>query len=213
MNERIRTHIEHLFENAPETRKALELKDELLGNCNSKYDDLIAEGTDPDDAFRIVAASIGDVDDLLAQLKSNLSISSQEREKKQLQRAILTSIAIGLYILSPIGLFVLHETIGLCILFVMAAVATMLLVFSSMIMPKYLRVDDTMVEEFKEWKDYKNRKSGIRKSVSSILWIFVTIVYILVSFLTGRWEITWVLFLIGGLCEGLIKIYFEMRRK
>lgn len=213
MNERIRTHIEHLFENAPETRKALELKEELLGNCNSKYDDLVSSGTDPDDAFRIVAASIGDVDDLLAQLKRNPSIDSQEREKRQFRRAVLTAVAIGLYILSPIGLFILGNTTGLCILFVMVAVATMMLVFSSMIMPKYLREDDTMVEEFKEWKDCKNRKTGIRKSISSILWLFVTIVYLLVSFLTGHWEITWIIFLIGGLCEGLINIYFEMRKK
>ena len=61
MNERIRTHVEGLFEGAPMTRKILDLKEELLANLNSKYDDLVAGGTSPDDAYRTVIAGIGDV--------------------------------------------------------------------------------------------------------------------------------------------------------
>jgi hypothetical protein len=45
-NERLRTYIESLFENAPKTRKAIELKEEILLNLTDKYNDLIAEGKD-----------------------------------------------------------------------------------------------------------------------------------------------------------------------
>ena len=44
MKENIRKHIESLFADAPKTRKAIELKEELTQNTIEKYEDLISEG-------------------------------------------------------------------------------------------------------------------------------------------------------------------------
>ena len=69
MKEKIRKHINGLFTEAPKTRKAMELKEEMIQNTIEKYEDLIAEGHKEEDAFRIVVGSIGDVTELFEDLK------------------------------------------------------------------------------------------------------------------------------------------------
>ena len=44
MKEKIRKHINELFKDAPKTRRAVELKEEMAQNTIEKYEDLIAEG-------------------------------------------------------------------------------------------------------------------------------------------------------------------------
>ena len=61
MKEKIQKHIDALFTNAPKTRKAMELKEELTQNTIEKYEDLISEGYREEDAFQNVIGSIGDV--------------------------------------------------------------------------------------------------------------------------------------------------------
>lgn len=69
MNEKIRNHIEMLFFNAPRTRRAFELKEELLSNSEERYQDLIANGVSPEDAFQNVVNSIGNVSELFLGLE------------------------------------------------------------------------------------------------------------------------------------------------
>ena len=44
MQEKIRNHINELFAEAPKTRKAMDLKEEMTQNTIEKYEDLIREG-------------------------------------------------------------------------------------------------------------------------------------------------------------------------
>lgn len=73
MNERIKAHIEGLFQSAPRTKKIIELKEEIMSNCNCKYEDLIAGGATSDEAFKTVIAGIGDVSELISQLETGVS--------------------------------------------------------------------------------------------------------------------------------------------
>ncbi|HEX3025726.1 MAG TPA: hypothetical protein VHR42_00630, partial [Clostridia bacterium] len=68
------------------------------------------------------------------------------------------------------------------------------------------------VEEFKEWHSSNSDKVRIRKSISSVLWPLVVITYLLVSFFTGQWGITWIIFLIGVAIENIIRAVFELKR-
>lgn len=54
-----------------------------------------------------------------------------------------------------------------------------------------------MVNEFKDWQSGKPSQKSIQKQISGIIWTCVLIVYFLISFLTGAWYITWLIFLIG----------------
>ena len=44
MNDKLRSYINTLFQDAPQTKKTVELKEEMLQNLTDKYNDLVAAG-------------------------------------------------------------------------------------------------------------------------------------------------------------------------
>lgn len=64
MNE-LRMYVEHLFEGKVLTTENIELKEEIYGNLVARYEDLIADGLDEDEALRRTKESITSIDDVL----------------------------------------------------------------------------------------------------------------------------------------------------
>lgn len=71
MENKLRAYMDHLFQDVPNTKKAVEVKEEILQNIVDKYHDLVAEGKSEEAAYNIAIASIGDLDELLASLKDS----------------------------------------------------------------------------------------------------------------------------------------------
>lgn len=219
MNEKLRNYIEFLFEDAPKTKEVIELKEEMLQNLIDKYNDLVSEGKTSEAAYNIATASIGDVNDLIAQLK-NRPTYQQGFEKEMLaskkRSALFTSIAVMLYIMSVIPVMLLGEIgtgiLGVVIMFILIAIATGLIVYNSMSKPKYLKKDQTVVEEFKEWKANSIEKNALYKSICGAMWSIIVVIYFIVSFMTMAWHITWIIFLIGSAIQGIIHAIFELRK-
>jgi len=219
MNEKLRNYIEFLFEDAPKTKEVIELKEEMLQNLIDKYNDLVSEGKTSEAAYNIATASIGDVNDLIAQLK-NRPTYQQGFEKEMLaskkRSALFTSIAVVLYIMSVIPVMLLGEIgtgiIGVVIMFVMIAIATGLIIYNSMSKPKYLKKDQTVVEEFKAWKANSVEKNALYKSICGAMWSIIVVIYFIISFMTMAWHITWVIFLIGSAIQGIIHAIFELKK-
>jgi hypothetical protein len=215
MNNRLREYIDNLFATAPSNMKAVEVKEEILQNLTDKYNDLIAEGKSEDVAFNIAVASIGDVSDLIRELQGlpqQYSKITEQNEKQKQRTALLTAIAIGFYILSPVPVIMIQNEIGVVFLFVFIAIATGILVFNGITKSKNQQVPDTMVEEFKEWRERNSGKNQLQKSVLSAIWAVGVVIYFLVSFSTGAWYITWVIFLIIAAVEGVVKALFDMSK-
>ncbi len=219
MNEKLRNYIEFLFEDAPKTKEVIELKEEMLQNLIDKYNDLVSEGKTSEAAYNIATASIGDVNDLIAQLK-NRPTYQQGFEKEMLaskkRSALFTSIAVVLYIMSVIPVMLLGEIgtgiLGVVIMFILIAIATGLIVYNSMSKPKYLKKDQTVVEEFKEWKANSIEKNALYKSICGAMWSIIVVIYFIISFMTMAWHITWIIFLIGSAIQGIIHAIFELRK-
>ena len=155
MQNKLRAYMDHLFANTPPTKAAVELKEEMLQNLTDKYNDLLAEGKTPEAAFNIATASIGDISELLAQLRREETHEPRYTED-QIQRsrqrsALCISIAVMLYILCVIPC-ILWQTYGVIFMFIMIAAATGLLIYNGMTKLSYQKKEDTVVEEFKEWK-------------------------------------------------------------
>ena len=81
MNERIRKEVNTLFQNAPNTKRANDLKDEIISNAEDKYEDLIKQGTNEEEALQIVIKEIGNVDELIEELNKNNPIHTQYVEE------------------------------------------------------------------------------------------------------------------------------------
>ncbi len=209
MNEKLRHYIDDLFANAPSTVRAVELKEEMYQNLMDKYNDLINEGKSEESAYNIAVASIGDVDSLISGLSSERNPVSQ---KNRTRSGILVAIAIGLYILSPVPVILIQDEFGLMFLFLFAAVATGLLIYNGATQERYVKADDTMVEEFKEWKQNGKQKNKAAEAIVGSFWLIAVCVYIVVSFMTGAWHITWIIFLIAAAVASLIRGIFMLKQ-
>ena len=209
MNEKLRCYIDDLFANAPSTVRAVELKEELFQNLTDKYNDLIAEGKSEEAAYNIAIASIGDVDSLISGLSGTKSVETQASKKRS---GIFVSIAIALYILSPVPVIWIQNEAGVVLLFLFVAVATALLIYNGVTREKYVKTDDTMVEDFKEWKHHGSQKNKAVDAIVGSFWLIAVCVYIVVSFMTGAWHITWIIFLIAAAIASMIRGLFMLKQ-
>ena len=219
MEQQIRTYVDKLFAETVATRKSVELKEEMIQNLTEKFNDLIEEGKTPDAAYNIVIAGIGDISYLLKDLEKESTHPSATAERRQ-KTAMITAIAVMLYILSVVPLIVLAALInrpgapivGVVIMFIFIACATGLLIYNSMTKPKYQKSGDTIVEDFKQWQSESHEKKSLRSSVSSAVWALLVAVYFLVSFFSGAWHITWVIFILGAAVQSIINIAFTLKK-
>ena len=98
-------------------------------------------------------------------------------------------------------------------MFVMVAIATGLLIYNNMTKPEYYKDEDSMVEDFKEWQSESHERRQMRNAIDSALWSIIFALYFIISFSTGAWHITWVIFLIGAAIESLISIFIPRIKK
>lgn len=215
MQDKLRAYMDHLFANTPPTKAAVELKEEMLQNLTDKYNDLLAEGKTPEAAFNIATASIGDISELLDQLRREESHAPHYTED-QIQRsrqrsALCISIAVMLYILCVVPC-ILWQTYGVIFMFIMIAVATGLLIYNGMTKLSYQKKEDTVVEEFKEWKSESDERKKTLKSINSSIGTIFLVLYFIISFSTGAWYITWLIFLISGAIQNVVKACFDLKQ-
>lgn len=221
MEDKLRAYMDHLFREVPQTKKAVEIKEEILQNLVDKYHDLIAEGKSEEAAYNIAVASVGDLSELLDSLKEDkvetnpqMTMEYMTWKKKSAGRV---TIAVMLYILCVVPIILLSElggpeVLGVCLMFCFIAVATGILIYNNMTKPTYPKMDDTIMEDFKEWKSQNDAEKQARKSITGAMWGIITALYFVISFSTGAWYITWVIFLIGGALESIVKAIFDLKK-
>ena len=221
MEDKLRRYIDGLFARTAPTKKAVELKEEMLMNLEDKYNDLISAGKTPEAAYNIVIAGIGDVGGLLYELEADAPDMEEVIEVETARRvsAMFTAIAVMGYILSFLPLMILGifgstfaTRIGVPVMFLMIAASTGLLVFNNMTKPKGERRSGTIVEEFREWQADSHDRKTLRRAISSALWAILIALYFIISFWTSAWHITWIMFLLGAAIEAIINILFAVKK-
>lgn len=219
MEYKIREYMDQLFESAPRTQRAYELKIELTQNLIEKYYALSAEGKDPEDAYNLTIMSIGDVRELFAQLEDDEEGNPvpqpvyYPQPQPDHRRALVRTAAVMLYILSVVPPIVMSslggsfgsDVLGPVGMFIMIALATGLLVFDHYTHPKAPQpVPGSVVKDFQQWQKQKSKTKGLRAAFNGVYWPLVVAFYFIISFGTGRWYITWVLFLIAAAVDVVI---------
>ncbi|MBD5550342.1 MAG: hypothetical protein HDQ96_04085 [Lachnospiraceae bacterium] len=224
MKEKITLHFNNLFTDAPKTRKALDLKEEMIQNAMDKYDDMVADGYSEEDAYHNVIESIGDVTELFPEVEERnlLTLSEKDRKKK----AMFTAAAVGMYIFAGAVFFffgLISEitrsyrydltALGFVLALLICIVPTVMLVYAANMYPGYTkREKDDMVERYKEAKYSSNKEKAVRKSINSIIWTMALILYFAISFTTYNWNITWIIFLIAACVQAIVKLIFELKK-
>lgn len=213
MEYNLRAYLNELFENAPKTQKAYELKVELTQNLLDKYHALLAEGKSEQEAYNLTVMSIGDVRELFTGLEDGPVQTAPTYIPPvdgTSRRAAVTAVAVMMYILSVVPVIVfgsigILESLGVVLMFVMIAAATGLLIYNHATKPKVESQSGTVVADFKQWQSKNDSKKQLLKAIRSAYWPLVLAVYFLLSFGTGKWSVTWIIFLIAPAVDGIIK--------
>lgn len=211
MKEKLIQYVDLLFAGA---KGSEEIKQEILQNTLDRYDDLIAEGRSPESAYRIAISGIGDINEILGQGFQTRSSAAtapsataprNSSSKDSSTKKMLQAVAVGLYIISLVPLIILSEihmeTLGLCATLGICAVATVLIVLGS--------------KNQENAQPYPPKSSSPSKalceSICHTVWVVALVLFFLISFLTGAWFITWLIFPMAGAVQGLIKAIFDLK--
>lgn len=209
MREQLIQYVELLFAGA---RNCEDIKQEILQNTLDRYDDLIAEGKVPEAAYRLAITGIGDINEILGTKNQPepvapvIASAEEEKDNDTPMKKLLRAVAVGLYIICPMPLFILSEfgmdTIGLCGTLAIVAVATVLIILGA-------KKDDK--KETSEVASPRDPKEEMVKSIHSVIWAIGLAAYFVVSFATSAWHITWLVFPIIAAVQGLAKAIVDLK--
>lgn len=200
---------------------AEDIRMEILQNTLDRYDDLIAQGKTAEAAYRLAISGIGDIGELLdGQAAPVYSQASYQQAPVYAEDATLEklgldlgrtmrAIAVGLYILSPIPLIGLDmigmDVLGVCLTLAIVAAATVLMVL-------FRRKNEEPVS-YERREPSSDRRKSLKKSINSLISTIGLVLYFIVSFATGAWYITWLIFPIIGAVNGLVNACLDLKEE
>lgn len=198
MEQKIREYIDSVFRDVPHSERADNIRNEILQNLLDKYADLLKEGRTADEAYAIAISSGGDLSGIVADLrgesvKYNYNYEKQfdkmyekqyKREKKKCSRfdSLLWPITVCLYLLYS------------------------LLVRGAWAYSWNLFIAASAVSSLYRFLTVKSNRKARRGALSSFVWTATVVVYFILSFATGRWDITWILFILAIAVSNIAEI-------
>lgn len=211
MREQLAQYVKLLFAGTTDSE---DMQQEILQNTLDRYDDLIDQGKAPEAAYRLAISGIGDINEILGAASPAPAAAAAENEDYRgrplpsARKKTMRAVAIGMYICSAIPLFILGNigdgVIGLSITCLLVAAATALIIMSS----------DARSEQSKEMKSAKEPltpQQELRQAVQKTLSTVALVLFLVVSFLTGAWYITWLIFPIMGAVRGIVFACMDLK--
>ena len=110
---------------------------------------------------------------------------------------LLYDISIA-WIMVTIPVLNMNPIVSSAILLLICGIATYVIVF-------------TCINYKKEKLEEKNQNDKLRKQIENILGIVTLIVYLIISFVTMAWHITWIIWIVFGLITEILKLVFMLR--
>lgn len=194
-----------------------DIREEILQNTLDRYDDLISQGKSPESAYRLAIAGIGDINEILGRetpepddpVYTDWTAPDYGQEMPSALPRIMRAAAIGLYIISPIPLIALDsiglDILGLCGTLGIIAVATILMII--------FKKGQDAEQTFRTGRRYPEEESPqqeLRSGIRKLVGLIGLIVYLILSFATGAWHITWLVFPLMASVQGLIRAVFDL---
>ncbi len=203
MREKLAQYVSLLFAG---TTDCDDVRQEILQNTLDRYDDLIAQGKTPEAAYRLAIAGIGDIQEILNGGYSPSASGEPYRPEDPLGegdsyvKKILRSVAIALFILCPVPVLVLTECnlpiLGVCGTLTFVAAATVLIILGKKSKTEPHR-------EARQEYTQTTPTAELRKSIKNLISAVGLALYFIISFASGAWYITWVIFLLIPAIQGL----------
>lgn len=205
MREKLISYVNLLFAG---TEGVEDIQQEILQNTLDRFDDLVSRGSTPENAYRQAIAGIGDINAILGgeqppEAEPDYNPLPEFEGTAPAVARMMRAVAIFLYIISPVPLILLDsigwDDAGVCILLVIVAIATLLLL--------------TFRDNKKEKKAAKTSTSNpsLEKSIKKLMRTVALVLFFLVSFATGAWVVTWLIFPIEKALEGVVCAALDLK--
>lgn len=188
-----------------------DIREEILQNTLDRYDDLIAQGKSPQAAYQLAISGIGDISELLTGSPAPMSAPlEQTTDNRQEVGRIMRAVAIGLYIVSLAPTILMdtlfHQSeLGFIFTLMVIAAATVILI----IFKKDSENVSASSHPVQEDSPRTELKKSIRKAVSAV----GLAVYLIISFASGAWYITWLVFPITAAIQGIINACIDLKQE
>ena len=148
-------------------------------------------------------------EELLRDKKLEEKTEEKQEKKVDIVKAILICTSIFFYFLAIISSIVLEEVVHLndglvaSSFLMLSAIGTIILIFTFLTRRSK---KESRVEKIEEEK-----KNPMLKPVISIFSLATTCIYLLVSFITMAWHITWIIWIVYAIGVEVIKLIFSLR--
>ena len=197
MEEKIKNYVEGVFRDVPKNERSESIRSEILQNLTDKYRDLKKEGKNDEEAYAIAISSGGDLSGIVADLKGeNVKYSytyekqfekmydkqyKKEKRKCAAFSSCLWPLTVCLYFVIS---FLIPGIWGVSWIIFIAAVAI-----------------NNLFAYFTIKSNPKRKSDALRGA----LWVGIVTLYLILSFATSRWDITWLIFLLGVALSNLFR--------
>ena len=129
----------------------------------------------------------------------------QPLNKQDIKKERANGIAAGVlfyfialvWIMISIPVLFMNPVLAAAIFILLCGIATYKIIYTCMV--------------YKKEKTKEIEKNPIIKRINNIIDILCFTIYMLVSFSTMAWHITWIIFIIDGLLQEIVKLIFEVR--
>lgn len=138
----------------------------------------------------------------------------EERDayKKSLTLSIVLGVSFCIMSMAPflIGLLsaaILSVPVGIGMMLILAGIGVVFFVYSGNVYHAYdvLLTNGKSPENFEEEVKADERRRKVDYIIDEIYWPVIVVIYLAFSFLVGGWGWTWLIFVIGGVLEDVIK--------
>ncbi len=210
MREQLVSYVNLLFAGTTDTE---DIRQEILQNTLDRYDDLVAQGKAPEAAYRLAISGIGDINEILSQgvKEEPAPLPAAETEEDATKHKNLRAAAIAMYIASPIPLFIIGDEIGLGLMLLLIAAATALIVMSGKREPEPIHTTQDDPIAYTSASNRSPETQKLIKTIGSVNLVICVAIYLAMSFLTGAWILTWILFPLFSCIHGLIVACIDLK--
>ena len=148
-------------------------------------------------------------DELLTDKKkeNNESETNEGVEKPDVLKATLICSSIFLYFIAIVFMIIGEEVLNLDdgllagSFITICGLATVIIIFACMTRPG----------KKKNKEEHESKKDPILKAIISIATLATTGIYLLISFLTGAWHITWIIWIIYAIVIRIIELSYSLK--
>ena len=133
-----------------------------------------------------------------------ITINVEEEKQKISKKAKGISLSVVLYFLGVIWIMItipvinMNPIISSAIFLLICGLATSIIIYVCIRYKKTKTPAETELDK-------------LRNQISNVVAIIVTIIYLIISFKTMAWHLTWIIWVIFGLFEEILKLVFMLR--